>query len=164
MATLLRNDHVTNKIANEISFCLFSRGIPQSGINCTTMTTAIRRQCRSRSLQFVNGGLETQLESESELELELELESVDILNIFSNYLFALASSCYRQQLQLQLLRSSLHAAAAPFAFLQRGNSVVPRQCQRGFERGLPMGEGRSTWTETGTGTGVGLSALATHKL
>lgn len=137
MATLLRNDHVTNKIANEISFCLFSWGIPQSGINCTTMTTAIRRQCRSRSLQFVNGGLETQLESESELELELELEleSVDILNIFSNYLFALASSCYRQQLQLQLLRSSLHAAAAPFAFLQRGNSVVPRQCQRGFERG-----------------------------
>lgn len=108
----------------------------------------------------MNRGLETQLESESEL--ELELESVDILNIFSNYLFALASSCYRQQLQLQLLRSSLHAAAAPFAFLQRGNSVVPRQCQRSFERGLPMEQGGGT--ETGTGTGVGLSALATHKL
>lgn len=44
-------------------------------------------------------GLESELESVLELDwdwdLELELESVDILNIFSNYLFALAS-CYRQ--------------------------------------------------------------------
>lgn len=109
------------------------------------MRTTIRRQCRSRSLQSLNGGLETELESE--LELELESESVDILNIFSNYLFALASSCYRQQLQLQLLQLSPCCGSICIfaAWQQRRATPMPKGFREGFANGEVRGPKYMDW-------------------